>query len=196
MIKLLFASTNRGKYEELVDAFREAGIELIFDKNQKLKEDAFTLEENAIMKAKQASLDNGVWSLSDDTGFFIPALDYFPGVHANRWMNGDWKAKRDEILRMMKNKTDRRAYLLNKFALSDPSGNIKGIYEVKNWYTIGYEDHINEDHPTFGYNPILILQGHYVGDLTREQRNFLKNRGRIAQEVREAIANEFRYTKE
>ena len=196
MIKLLFASTNRGKYEELVDAFREAGIELIFDPNQKLKEDAFTLEENAIMKAKQASLDNGVWSLSDDTGFFIPALDYFPGVHANRWMNGDWKAKRDEILRMMKNKTDRRAYLLNKFALSDPSGNIKGIYEVKNWYTIGYEDHINEDHPTFGYNPILILQGHYVGDLTREQRNFLKNRGRIAQEVREAIANEFRYTKE
>ena len=39
------------------------------------------------------------------------------------------------------------------------------------------------DHPTFGYNPMLILQGYYVGELTSEKRNFLKNRGRLALEI-------------
>ena len=93
-------------------------------------------------------------------------------------------------------KTDRRAYLLNKFALSDPTGKILGTYEIKNWYDICYEDHINPEHPTFGYNPILIIQGHYVGDLTKDQRYFIKNRGRYAPQIKEVLLHEFRNKKE
>jgi XTP/dITP diphosphohydrolase len=189
MIKLLFASNNKGKYDELVDSFRDAGIDLIFDGKLELVEDSPTLELNAISKAQSASKQKEMYSLSDDTGFFIPALDYFPGVHANRWMEGSWKDKRDAILKMMENKTDRRAYLLNKFALSDPQGNILYITEVKNWYEIGHEDHNNPESPTFGYNPILIMQGHYIGDLTERQRNFIKNRGRFAHKIKEVLTN-------
>jgi non-canonical purine NTP pyrophosphatase (RdgB/HAM1 family) len=187
MIRLLLASNNKGKHEELVDAFAKEGIELLFDGNLDLIENSHTLEENAITKAISAAKQKNMFAISDDTGFFIPALDYFPGVHANRWMEGSWKEKRDAILEKMKNKTDRRAFLLNKFALSDPEGNILSIYEVKNWYEIGHEDRINPDHPTFGYNPILMIQGHYVGDMTQEQRNFIKNRGRHAAEVKREL---------
>jgi non-canonical purine NTP pyrophosphatase (RdgB/HAM1 family) len=187
MIKLLFASNNRGKYEELVDAYASVGIELIFDGKLDLIEDSPTLELNAISKAQAASRQKNMFSLSDDTGFFIPALDYFPGVHASRWMNGTGKEKRDAVLKMIENKKDRRAFLLNKFALSDPEGNILNIYEVKNWYEIGHEDHVNPDHPTFGYNPILMIQGRYVGDLTQQERNFIKNRGRHAAEVKREL---------
>jgi non-canonical purine NTP pyrophosphatase (RdgB/HAM1 family) len=187
MIKLLFASNNKGKHDELVDAYAAVGIELIFDGNLDLIEDSPTLELNAISKAQAASRQKNMFSLSDDTGFFIPTLDYFPGVHASRWMDGTSEEKRKAILDMMKDKTDRRAFLLNKFALSDPNGNILNIYEVKNWYDIGYESHINPEHPTFGYNPILMIQGHYVGDLTQQQRNFLKNRGRHAEEVKKEL---------
>jgi non-canonical purine NTP pyrophosphatase (RdgB/HAM1 family) len=187
MIKLLFASNNKGKHDELVDAYAAVGIELLFDGNLDLIEDSPTLELNSISKAQSASKQKNMFSLSDDTGFFIPTLDYFPGVHANRWMEGSWKDKRDAVLKMMEGKTDRRAYLLNKFALSDPFGNILAMYEVKNWYEIAYKDHVNPDHPTFGYNPILIIQGHYVGDLTQQQRNFLKNRGRYAAEVKKEL---------
>jgi non-canonical purine NTP pyrophosphatase (RdgB/HAM1 family) len=187
MIKLLLASNNEGKYKELVDAFAKEGIELIFDGKLDLIENSPTLELNAITKAQSAAKQKNMFALSDDTGFFIPALDYFPGVHANRWMEGSWKDKRDAILKMMDGKTDRRAFLLNKFALSDPNGNILNIYEVKNWYEIGYEDHVNPEHPTFGYNPILIIQGRYVGDLTQEERNFIKNRGRHAAEIKKEL---------
>jgi non-canonical purine NTP pyrophosphatase (RdgB/HAM1 family) len=189
MIKLLFASNNKGKHDELVDSFRDAGIDLIFDGKLDLVEDSPTLELNAISKAQSAAKQKEMYALSDDTGFFIPALDYFPGVHANRWMEGSWKDKRDAILKMMEGKTDRRAYLLNKFALSDPKGNILYITEVKNWYEIGHEDHINPESPSFGYNPILIMQGHYIGDLTGRQRNFLKNRGRFANKIKEVLTN-------
>jgi non-canonical purine NTP pyrophosphatase (RdgB/HAM1 family) len=195
-MKLLFASNNRGKYDELVDGFKEVGINLVFDGKLKLIEDSPTLELNAISKAQSAALSERVWTLSDDTGFFIPALDYFPGVHANRWMNGSWEDKRKAVLEMMKDKTDRRAYLLNKFAVCDSQGKVILVTEVKNWYEIGYEDHINEDHPTFGYNPILKMQGYHIGDLTRNQRNFIKNRSRIAQEVKEAITNEYKHQEE
>jgi non-canonical purine NTP pyrophosphatase (RdgB/HAM1 family) len=187
MIRLLLASNNKGKYHELVDAFAKEGIELLFDGDLDLVEDSFTLELNSISKARSAALQKNMYTLSDDTGFFIPALDYFPGVHANRWMEGSWEDKRKKILKMMEDKTDRRAYLLSKFALSDPSGTIIAQYEVKNWYEIGYEDHIDPDHPTFGYNPMLIIQGYYVGELTSEQRNLIKNRGRFAKDLKKEL---------
>jgi non-canonical purine NTP pyrophosphatase (RdgB/HAM1 family) len=187
MIKLLLASNNKGKYDELVDAFAKEGIELLFDGDLDLIEDSFTLELNSISKAQCAAKQRNMYALSDDTGFFIPALDYFPGVHANRWMEGSWEDKRKTILKMMEGKTDRRAYLLSKFALSDPSGTIIAQYEVKNWYQIGYEDHIDSEHPTFGYNPMLIVQGYHVGELTSEQRNFIKNRGRFAKDLKKEL---------
>ena len=191
MIELLFASNNKGKHDELVDAFEAVGIKLVFDGKLDLVEDSHTLELNAISKAQSASAQRNMYSMSDDTGFFVPALDGFPGVHANRWMEGDWKAKRDAIRKMMEGKSDRRAYLLNKFAVCTPSGKIIGMHEVKNWYEIGFQDHFREGHESFGYNPMLILQGHHIGDLTKEQRHFLKNRGRHAARVKEELLREF-----
>jgi non-canonical purine NTP pyrophosphatase (RdgB/HAM1 family) len=190
MIKMLLASNNRGKYEELVDTFKEYGIELIFDGNLELEEESLILEKNAETKALCGAKQRNMLTLGEDTGFFIPTLDYFPGVHANRWMEGTWHEKRMKILELMEGRTDRRAYLINNFALATPEGNIVARAKVQNDYTIGYEEHINTESPTFGYNPLLILQGHYIGDLTREQRNFLKHRGRFVRELVEQLRDE------
>jgi len=194
MLKLLFASNNKEKYDELVDSFKAVGIELIFDGKLDLIEKSLTLELNAISKAQSAAKQKNMYAISDDTGFFIPALDFFPGVQANRWMEGTWEEKRVAIRKMMKNKTDRRAYLLNKFALCKPTGEILLVTEVKNWYMIATEDHFLEGNETFGYNPMLIMQGYYIGELTREKRNFLKNRGRIAKDIKEVLDLEFKYS--
>jgi XTP/dITP diphosphohydrolase len=191
MIKLLFASNNKGKYDELVDNFAEVGIELIFDGNLELQEDALTLEQNAILKAQCASKQRNMLSIGEDTGFYIRALDYFPGVHANRWMEGTWKDKRDAVLKMMEGKTDRVAYLINNFAVTKPDGTVLLTTKVKNAYEICYEDHVNPEFETFGYNNILMMQGYYIGDLNKEQRNFLKHRGRIASEVLNCIKQNF-----
>jgi len=191
MIKLLFASNNKGKYDELVDNFAAVGIELIFDGHLDLQEDAPTLEQNAILKAQCGAKQRNMLAIGEDTGFYVRALDYFPGVHANRWMDGTWKDKRDAILKMMEGKTDRVAYLINNFAVAKPDGTVLLTTKVKNAYEICYEDHINPEAETFGYNNILTMQGYYIGDLNKEQRNFLKHRGRIASEVLEVMKQNF-----
>ncbi|HYG75110.1 MAG TPA: RdgB/HAM1 family non-canonical purine NTP pyrophosphatase [Planctomycetota bacterium] len=48
-------------------------------------EDGSTLEENAIIKAKAALKLSGEWSISDDTGLYIDALDGRPGIYAARY---------------------------------------------------------------------------------------------------------------
>jgi XTP/dITP diphosphohydrolase len=187
MIKMLLASNNRGKYDELVNTFKEYGIELIFDGNLNLEEESLILEKNAETKALCGAQQRNILAIGEDTGFFIPALDYFPGIHANRWMEGTWHEKRMKILELMENKTDRRAYLINNFVVATPEGEIIAHAKVRNEYLIGYEEHINKDAPTFGYNPLLIMQGHYIGELNREQRNFLKHRGRFVRELAQQL---------
>lgn len=187
MIQVLLASNNRGKYDELVDMFAEHGIDLVFHGELDLIEDSAILEKNAESKAICGAKQTGMIALGEDTGFFIRALDYFPGVHANRWMEGTWHEKRMEVLKLMEGKTDRNAYLINNFALATPQGEIIAHAKVRNEYQIGYEEHINPDAETFGYNSLLIMQGHYIGDLGREERNFLKNRGRFIKEMKKII---------
>jgi len=184
MIKILLASNNRGKYEELVETFAENGFELIFDGNLDLEEDSLILEKNAETKAICGAKQRQMLAIGEDTGFFIPALDYFPGVHANRWMEGTWHEKRMKILELMEGRFDRRAWLINNFAISTPTGDIIGNAKVQNEYTIGYEEHINPDSETFGYNELLIMQGHYIGELEKDERNFLKHRARFIKELK------------
>jgi non-canonical purine NTP pyrophosphatase (RdgB/HAM1 family) len=182
-MKMLLASNNKEKYDELVDTFKEYEIELIFDGNLDLKEEHLILEKNAESKAISGAQQRNILAIGEDTGFFIPALDYFPGVHANRWMEGTWHEKRMKILELMDGKIDRRAYLINNFAVATPDGGIVARTKVRNEYTIAYKEYINTEAPTFGYNPLLIMQGHYIGSLGREERNFLKHRGRFVREL-------------
>ena len=54
MVELYLGSNNRGKYDELVDAFKEVGIDLLFHGELDLVEKSETLELNAISKAQSA----------------------------------------------------------------------------------------------------------------------------------------------
>lgn len=70
MVDILFASNNKGKYDELVTDFKDVGINLIYDGNLELHEDAETLRENSWEKAIQASIQKNMYALSDDSRSF------------------------------------------------------------------------------------------------------------------------------
>lgn len=111
-IRALFAGT-----PFTVLTLADAGIE------GEAVEDGETLEENALKKARFAH-KLGSWSMADDTGLFITALNGAPGIHAARWA-GD-AATTAEItqhtLRSLEGKTDRSAVFRTTVALVDPSG--------------------------------------------------------------------------
>ncbi len=60
-------------------------------------EDGVTLEENALKKTLFAWERTKKWSIADDTGIFIDALNGEPGIHSARWAGEN--ATTEEIMR-------------------------------------------------------------------------------------------------
>lgn len=91
-MKLTVSTRNPSKAEQIgallknlplqVESLEEAGIV------GEVVEDGTTLEENATKKALFAH-QVGHWSVADDTGLFIDALDGQPGIFAARWAGED-----------------------------------------------------------------------------------------------------------
>ena len=213
MKDILFASHNRGKYDELVDDFANEGINLIFYADAGLPEIYFPenseiLAENAFEKAAAAAAQTGYYSLGDDSGIFISALDGFPGVHSRRWTGSDVddKYRNEKIIELLKDEEDRSVHLISRFSLVDPNG--KQIYKtvVNNEFTIADSIYGSSG---FGYDSILIpsienvlnssldkerkfeilINKYTIADCSQEEKNAINNRGRIAKEIKNALNN-------
>lgn len=157
--QILFASGNKDKYAELKGYFADCGIDLVFPKQKlDLKEDEETLTENASAKAVQACQQTGMISLGDDSGLFVEELDYFPGIHSRRWMDGTDKNRAGAVFDMMMGKKNRTAWLISEFALAVPNPDhtvdVYTGFRTKNRFIIS--DKYEEDSGSFGYDDIMI----------------------------------------
>ena len=88
MSTLLLATRNAKKLGELRrmagDGFRVVGLNDVATFPE-LPETGATFEENAQVKAAQAAAETGLWSLADDSGLAVDALNGMPGVLSARW---------------------------------------------------------------------------------------------------------------
>lgn len=104
MRTLVVGTGNKHKAEEICAMLEDLPIKIRiagsygpFDP----EESGSTLEANAVIKAMAAMDLSGEWSVSDDTGLFISAIDGRPGVYAARYAGPDcnWKNNIDKILK-------------------------------------------------------------------------------------------------
>lgn len=97
MQKLLIATTNPGKLQEIRKYLSDLPLELVGLKdvhiNTHPKETGESFEENAVLKAQYYAKLSGLPTIADDGGFEIDALGGKPGVKSHRWIHGD----RDDI---------------------------------------------------------------------------------------------------
>ncbi|HSH03061.1 MAG TPA: non-canonical purine NTP pyrophosphatase, partial [Anaerolineae bacterium] len=87
--KLLIATHNQGKVRELgamlaewegaCVSLTEAGVD--FD----VEETGTTFVENAILKGEAYARATGLWTLAEDSGLEVAALDGVPGVYTARY---------------------------------------------------------------------------------------------------------------
>ena len=99
--KLLVATHNSGKLEEIADLLGDFGISVCGAGEMNLPEPAetgVTFVENARIKAHAATKATGLPALADDSGIEIDALDGAPGVHTADW--AETPNGRDFILAM------------------------------------------------------------------------------------------------
>lgn len=98
--KLLIATTNSGKFNELKKYLACLPFKIIsladLKINQSAKENGQNFQENAIIKAEFYCRLAKLATIADDGGLEITALNNEPGINSHRWLNG--KEATDEVL--------------------------------------------------------------------------------------------------
>jgi XTP/dITP diphosphohydrolase len=98
-MKLVIATTNKGKVREIVDVLCGAHAELQLIALSELpaivepEETGQTFAENARLKALYYARATGLPCVADDSGIEIAALDNGPGVQSARWEGDNYADK-------------------------------------------------------------------------------------------------------
>lgn len=192
MRKLVFATNNRHKLEEVGDVLKDQ-LEILSLKEincfDDIPETADTLEGNALLKAKHIYDNYGFDCFADDTGLEVEALDGRPGVYSARYAGEDQNAARnmEKLLRELEGQPNRRARFRTVVALIE--GGIVSYFEGK------IEGKIIEQQrgsTGFGYDPVFVPDGYSqtFAELGSEQKNKISHRALAVKELINFLKNE------
>lgn len=99
-MKVIFATQNISKLNELRLLLAETRIELVSKSLPNVPEVANTFVENALLKARSACMETGLPALADDSGLIVPALNGAPGIYSARYA-GDKAVSEDNIKKLL-----------------------------------------------------------------------------------------------
>ncbi len=198
MKKLLIASNNKGKVQEIQELLKAMEIELVtpaeINLNLDVVEDGHTYAENAIKKALAFARASNMISLADDSGLEVDVLNGAPGLYSARY--GPPLALSPVLQKMGRDgqgwtDADRRAYLLQNLqdkprpwkvrfratiAVATPANRV----ELSEGTCEG--EIIPEERGSggFGYDPIFFIPelDQTMAELDMEQKNRLSHRAR------------------
>lgn len=194
MKKILIASNNAGKIAEFKTLFSALGIEVISLKEAGIisdpEETGLTFIENALLKARNASLLSGLPTLADDSGLVVNALQGDPGIYSARYSpEGNDDANNLLLLENMKNLHGeaRAAYFKAVLVLirhADDPVPLIGEGEVHGFIA---ED-IN-GLGGFGYDPLFYYPelNQTFGQLTASEKNSISHRAQALLRLSEKI---------
>ena len=162
-MKLILSSSNPDKIKEIQTILGDE-YEVVLKTdiglgNFDVEETGETLRENAYLKAKSLYDIKPGNIIADDTGLFVEALDFRPGVYTARYAGenatyDDNNAKMLEELKEVNNLNDRRAYFITTVCLITESGDVhyaEGKLE-------GFIAPERKGDNGFGYNPIFLVK--------------------------------------
>ena len=187
-MKIVLASSNEHKVKEINAIVEGLNVEFILPpKDFDPIEDGKTFEENSLIKAKEAWKLSKTWTLADDSGLCIDALNGSPGIHSARYAETP-QARIDRVLGEMKGKENRKARFKCCMTLLNPDGEIAFTYTgVCEGSICEYQKGING----FGYDPIFLLDGsdRTMAELSEEEKNEISHRGKALKEVIKYLKN-------
>lgn len=164
-MEIILASTNLQKIREFRELFHLLPfVDLLslhqFNQYEAPEETGITFKENAILKAAHAAKHLQQWTIADDSGLVVPALNNEPGIFSARYA-GPNKSEQDNREKLLKNMAqlrdeERDAYCVCAIALASPDGYIKCVEGI-------CEGRIAESargRGGFGYDSLFIKNGY------------------------------------
>jgi len=157
-------------------------------------EDGVTFAENALIKARAVAQATGCIAVADDSGIAVDVLGGAPGIFSARWAgrHGDDQANLDLLLDQVADVPDahRGARFVCAAALVTPDGH-EQVWLGEMLGRLAREPHGGGG---FGYDPILIPDGHDVtsAELSADQKNAISHRGKAFAQLAPALAQVLR----
>lgn len=184
--RLLVATHNRGKLEEIAALFSGKHVTLVSAGDLNLPEPAETEDSfvgNARIKAHAAALASGLPALADDSGLCVDALGGLPGVWSADW--AETPAGRDfgmaiaKVCRMIEDSGAEGPYgarFVCTLVLAWPDGHDE-VFEGSVTGNIAWPGRGENGH---GYDPIFVPTGFQktFGEMDRWEKNKMSHRAR------------------
>ncbi|QGQ23527.1 RdgB/HAM1 family non-canonical purine NTP pyrophosphatase [Gimesia benthica] len=176
--RIVLASRNQKKAGEIAELLKPHGIEVQsvadFPQAKEVVEDGQSFAENAAKKAYETAQAISEWTIGEDSGLMIDALDGAPGIYSARY-SGENATDEKNNAKMLEELKDvplpeRTAAYICNVALSNPQGEIclqvearcrgRMTDEARGENGFGYDPYfeIIELHKTFGELAPIVKQ--------------------------------------
>jgi XTP/dITP diphosphohydrolase len=196
----LVATTNPGKVREFRDMLGSTKFTWLgladLPPIPEIEETGHTFRANAVLKATGYAKASGLWTLADDSGLEVDALDKKPGIHSARWARlhdagtGD-QANNTLLLKQLEHipEPQRTARFVCVLAVADPHGTV--IWTTR----AAFEGRINlapVGSNGFGYDPLFAVDGLGVtsAQLSPVEKHRISHRGQALERLKKLL-NDF-----
>lgn len=188
-MKLVFATNNKHKVREISDLldsnFRILGLADL-NITEDIPEEAETLEENALFKARYVHDKTGLNVFADDTGLEVTALGGAPGVYSARYAgeNKSFDDNIEKLLREMQNASDRSARFRTVIALI-----LDGSEFLFEGTVEGEITRERRGDGGFGYDPVFLATGYdrTFAEMPLGEKNLISHRAKAMKQLLEFL---------
>lgn len=196
MKKMILASSNIHKLEEIMEITKEFGVELITMSDAglvdfEIEENGDTFEENSMIKAKAVVEELGEDAIADDSGLMVDYLGGDPGIYSARYSGEDknYDANNKKLLKElsgvpMEKRTAKFVSVITLLTTDGRSLVVRGEIEGL----------ISEDESGangFGYDPLFYIpsKGKTFAELTSDEKNQISHRANALIKLKEELKN-------
>ena len=195
-MRLILASSNRGKLVEMRELLSGLEVELIPQADLGIgdaDETASTFVENALLKARHAARASGLAALGDDSGICVDELGGAPGLYSARYAgaHGDAQANIAKLLHELRDVPDARraAHFYCVIVMLRSADDPMPLIAEGRWDGSILE--APRGNGGFGYDPVFYDPALRIGaaELDASIKNRVSHRGQALARMRELLSS-------
>ena len=187
MKKIILATGNPGKVGEL-NAMLKGHYSVVSQKDMKVEkvpETGTSFIENALIKARNASLQSKLPALADDSGLEVEALNGEPGIYSARYAREGATDEENmtKLLLNMEHHNNRKAHFCCAMVYIKDAEDSNPIIVERRWQGELLREPIGTN--GFGYDPIFYLHDYSCSSaqLEPETKNKISHRGQALNDL-------------
>ena len=194
-MELVIATRNKKKRQEIEKILEDFDVKVLsledYPGLSEIKEEGRNFEDNAVKKAVVTARFTDKWTLADDSGLEVEALNGKPGVHSARFAGKKQndKANIKKLLEIMKDVPEekRTARFTCVMAVSSPDGKIAKVVKGDCEGRISFNPAGGKG---FGYDPVFVVSGYRktFAQIKSSLKNRISHRAKALRQIKEFIS--------